>query len=479
MTANEQIAALEAMNASLQQLIATQQAEIAMLREQVKRLEGQRAKDSHNSSKPPATDGIKRKTKSLRERSGKKPGGQLGHEGKTLTLVETPDVVVVSRPATCANCHASLEGVAAEGRERRQIQELPPIRLQVTEYQAEHVICPQCHQRTGGAFPEEVNAPTQYGPQLKGFLLYLLYGQFLPYHRVAEMTQEVLGVTIAVGTLEGIVQQGASRLADAETQIKTALQTSTVLGNDETGMYVGTKREWLHVSRTDQLTHYARHAKRGKLATDAIGILPVFHGTSLHDGYASYPQYEQCTHALCNAHHLRELTFFAEVEQQTWAATLKTHLLDCHRQVELAREHGATALAPDIHRTLVDRYHTLVQQGLAALPSSDVPQPGRGRKKQSPAKNLLDRFQRGADAVLRFLGDFSVPFTNNGSERDLRMPKVHQKISGTFRSEDGADAFCRIRGYLSTMAKQGYHLLDVLRDVFAGVVPSPLPSLAV
>lgn len=479
MTASEQIAALEATIASLQQVITTQQAEIAQLREALARLEGQRAKDSHNSSKPPATDGFKRKTKSLRERSGQAPGGQSGHPGQTLALVETPDVVVVCRPPTCAHCQASLEGVTAQQRERRQVQDLPPIRLQVTEYQAEQLTCPQCQQVTRGAFPEAVKAPTQYGPQLKGFWLYLLYGQFLPFQRVAELTQELFGRAVAVGTLENLVQQGSARLVDAEEQIKGALKASGVIGNDETGLYVGKKREWLHVSRTDTLTHYARHAKRGKQATDAIGILPAFQGTSMHDGYSSYPQYDHCTHALCNAHHLRELTFFAEVEQQPWAAALKAHLLECHRQVEHAREQGATALTPEIRDALVARYQVLVSQGLADLPAPAPQKSGRGRKKQTPAKNLLDRLQRRAEDVLRFLDDFAVPFTNNGSEQDLRMPKVHQKISGTFRSEEGADAFCRVRGYLSTMAKQGHHLLTVLRNVFAGCVPSPLPIPAV
>jgi transposase len=458
MTTAEQIARLAAENSALRQDNQMLCEQVQGLLVRVHQLEGQVGKDSHNSHKPPSSDGPARRPKSLRVSGGKKPGGQLGHRGRTLQLSAAPDQVVVLHPATCAHCQAA-------------------IRLRVTEYQAEQVGCPSCQQVTVAPFPPQVAGRVQYGPQVRALALYLLEYQLLPYERTAQMLAEAVGCALSPGTLETWVQQAAHGLAAPEAAIKTALVRAAVLGNDETGLRVAGQRQWLHVARTDQLTHYGRHPKRGKTATDALGILPTFRGTSVHDGLSSYPHYAQCQHALCNAHLLRELTFVAEHEQQAWAQALKAHLLHTQAQVEAARTAGAHALSAGQRTALVARYHALVAQGLAAQPP-----PGRtgknGRVKQSPAKNLLDRLQRHADQVLRFLDDFAVPFTNNGAEQDLRMAKIQQKISGTFRSEAGADAFCRIRGYLSTMAKQGYRLLAVLRRVFTDQPLSPVAKLA-
>jgi len=318
----------------------------------------------------------------------------------------------------------------------------------------------------------------QYGPMLKGIALYLLYGQLLPYARTAELLADVCGCHLSPGTLEALVAEGADRLAQTEEQIKQALRAAEVRGTDETGIRVQGVLHWLHTARTETLTHYASHRKRGKAATDEIGILPQFHGVAEHDGYSSYPQYTQCEHALCNAHHLRQLRFLHEHEKQPWALDLKDHLLACHSTVEEARASGATSLPPEVIERLSATYHQLIETGLAAQPPPPPPMPKqRGRVKQTQAKNLLDRLERDAQAVLRFMTDFRVPFTNNGSEQDLRMVKVQQKISGTFRSETGPAAFCRIRGYFSTMAKQGYRLCIVARQIFAGVPLSPLGAV--
>ncbi len=321
--------------------------------------------------------------------------------------------------------------------------------------------------------PDAVAGPVQYGPQVQALAVYLLYRHFLPYQRTAEILREVYQCPVAVGTLERWVQQAAERLAEPEAQIIQALQTSAVMGNDETGIRIKGRLHWQHVSRTDQYTHYATHPKRGKAATDAIGILPAFHGVSMHDGWKSYPQYQDCTHALCNAHHLRELTYFAEVEQQPWAAALKDHLLTCHAQVEQARQHGAGRLLPDHEATLIAQYDRLLTQGLAAQSPPSVAT--KGRLAHTAAWNLLERLQN--RAALRFLTDFRVPFTNNGAEQDLRMEKVHAKISGTFRSEAAAHAYCRIRSYLSTLHKQGVRSLHALRHLFAGSPLSPIPAV--
>jgi transposase len=288
----------------------------------------------------------------------------------------------------------------------------------------------------------------------------------------------VCGCNLSPGTLEAFVAEGADRLVETEGQIKQALRAAEVMGTDETGMRVQGVLHWLHTARTETLTHYACHRKRGKVATDAIGILPRFHGVAEHDGYSSYPQYTQCEHALCNAHHIRELRFLHEHDKQQWARDLKDHLLACHSTVEEARATGATSLPPEVIERLTATYHQLIEAGLAAQPPPPPSMPKKpGRVKQTKAKNLLDRLERDAQAVLRFMTDFRVPFTNNGSEQDLRMMKVQQKISGTFRSETGPAAFCRIRGYFSTMAKQGHRLCMVARQIFAGVPLSPIGAV--
>ena len=445
---------------------------------QVHDLLGRLAKDSSNSSKPPSTDGYAKKKRSLRQKSGKKPGGQAGHPGCTRSLVENPDAIVVLPPQQCEECQTSLQGLATGNSERRQVVELPEIKAKVIEYQALEVCCPNCLHVTRGTFPDEVRAAVQFGPMVKGIALYLLYGQFLPYARTAELLTDLCGCPLSAGTLETFVAEGADRLVEMEEMIKQALRQADVQGNDETGIRVQGILHWLHVARTDRLTHYAVHRKRGKEATDAIGILPQFHGIMEHDSYNSYPQYTQCEHGLCNAHPLRELHFFFEHEKQEWAGPLKEHLLTCHKTVEEARARGETCLSAEVISHLTSTYHQLIEIGLAAQPPPASPAPKkRGRVKQTKAKNLLDRLQRNAASFLLFMSDFRVPFTNNGSEQDLRMMKVQQKISGTFRSQAGPVAFCRIRSYFSTLAKQGYRLCLVARQIFAGVPFSPIPAV--
>jgi transposase len=456
------------------------QEQVEALSERVHELEGRVAKDSSTSHKPPSTDGYARKKRSLREPTGKKPGGQAGHPGSTRSLVETPDEVIILRPDLCASCQASLEGVQALSYERRQKVDLPEIKAQVVEYQAQDVPCPHCQHVTRGAFPDEVRAAVQFGPMVKGIALYLLYGQFLPYARTADLLTDFCGCPLSPGTLETFVAEGADRLIEEEELIKQALREAEVQGDDETGIRVQGLLHWLHVSRTDQFTHYAVHRKRGKEATDAIGILPDFHGIMEHDSLSLYPQYTGCQHALCNAHPLRELRFFQEHEKQEWAGKLKEHLLACHKTVEEARARGETGLSASVIAQLTATYHQLIEVGLAAHPPPPSPESGpkqRGRVKQTKAKNLLDRLQRDAVSFLLFMSDFRVPFTNNGSEQDLRMVKVQQKISGTFRSQTRPVAFCRIRSYFSTMAKQGYRLCAVARQIFAGVPLSPVAAL--
>lgn len=471
MTPEEEIAALKTENAALR-------AQVQALLAEVQHRKGQVAKDSHNSSKPPSSDGLARKTKSLRPKSGKKPGGQPGHPGHRVSLVATPDAVVVHRPRQCAACQQELPADAPSWVERRQIHELPPLRLQITEHRITHVRCPVCGVTTNAQAPAGVAAPRQYGPRLRAVAAYLVQQQFVPYARVRELLAEVFGAVLSVGTLVNLVQAGADRLQAVEEEIKAELRRAPVLHHDETGMrLVGpegrAQGQWTHVTCTKELTHYARHAARGATALEAIGILPGFTGVSVHDGWTSYRHYQTCRHARCNAHHLRELTFVEEELQQAWAGQLKQLLREMRTVVEQAQARGAPRLDRAVRDDFIARYEALLGDGLAQNPQPPPPaqegsQRRRGRRKQSVVRNLLDRLWTYEHEALLFLDDFAVPFDNNQAERDLRMVKVQQKVSGIFRSEAGADAFCRLRSVCSTWRKQARSILDALEAAFAG-----------
>jgi transposase len=370
-------------------------------------------------------------------------------------------------------CQQELPSDAPSWVERRQVQEAPPVRLHVTEHRLVHVRCPACGATTAAKAPARVSAPRQYGPRLRALCAYLIQQQFVPYARVREVVAEVFGATLSVGTLVNLVRQGAAQLHGVEEEIKTALRHASVLHHDETGMRMagadGAQLEWTHVTCTPTLTHYARHPARGATALEAIGILPGYQGVSVHDGWTSYRHYRTCRHALCNAHHLRELTFVEEELQQAWAGKLKALLRDMRTAVELARAYDATSLERTVRGDFIARYEALLGEGLAQNPlPPPVGTPRRGRRKQSPVRNLLDRLWTYQHEALRFLDDFAVPFDNNQAERDLRMVKVQQKVSGTFCSVTGADAFCRIRSVCSTWRKQGRSVLDALEAAFAG-----------
>jgi len=445
-----------------------QQQQIALLSEQVKALQERQAKDSHNSHLPPSSDRFVRQPRSLRKKSGKPSGGQKGHEGHSLHLSETPDEVIRHPVDSCAHCQHDLREVASLQQERRQVIDLPPQRLLIQEHQAEQKCCPRCQQITSAVFPSHVLSPVQYGPRLGAMAVYLIQQQLLPYERASEIIADLLGPHLSVGTLVELVARCAHLLAPVEQWIKDQLCKAQVLHQDETGLYVQGKRQWMHVSATSRLTHYQVHAKRGQDALQAIGILPDFEGVSVHDGWKSYLRYG-CVHALCNAHHLRELTGIEEMYHQPWASEMKQLLLDIKAAVEQARADGRSHLHPDEWHDWKTRYTDLLLLGEQANPVVEEAVPKKkGRRKQHPARNLLDRLTLYRDAVLRFAVNFAVPFDNNQAERDLRMVKVQQKISGCFRSQAGAEAFCRIRGYLSSLRKQGLHPLTALEATLLG-----------
>jgi|GraSoi013_1_40cm_4_1032424.scaffolds.fasta_scaffold28794_1 transposase len=453
---------------SQQERVKTLEGLIDSLHERIKTLEGQQAKDSHNSSLPPSSDRFVRPPKSLRKKSGKSPGGQKGHRGHHLRQVEMPDEVLIHPVIECSHCQHDLHAQPADVPERRQVIDLPVKRLWVTEHRVEEKQCPSCFHLTRASFPAWVKAPAQYGPSIQTLATYLVEGQVVPYARASQLLQELLGVQLSAGSIARFVNTCHEQLAGVETELKAALVKTKVIHQDETGLRVGTAGWWVHVCSTPRLTHYAAHPKRGRSALDAIGIAPHFGGTSMHDGLVSYQGYA-FTQALCNVHHLRELTFVEEVLKQVWASKMKELLLEMKTQVEQAKAADQHELDAEVLAPLLRRYEEILSEGYLANPPAPPPEKRtRGRPKQSPARNLLDRLSQGKWAVLRFLLDFAVPFDNNLAERDLRMIKVQQKVSGCFRSEEGVAMFCRIRSYLSTLRKQGLELLSALEHTLSG-----------
>ncbi len=468
-TDQERIAQLEAELAALQAYVRELQAENAELKRRLANAQT----DSHNSSKPPASDGLARRPRPSRPPSGRKPGGQRGHPGHHLAQVARPDAVVVHHPAVCGHCQQSLAAVPGLVVERRQVHDLPPLRLEVTEHQVAQVRCPRCQALTRGSFPAGLRAPAQYGPRLQALAVYLNQYQLVPEARTQEALADLVGCSLSDGTVAAWVAAAAATLAPTVARIADLVAAGAHQHSDETGIRIGGKLHWLHVNSTRWLTHLAWHPKRGAAALEAIGIWPRFAGHAMHDRWASYDHYPACAHSWCGAHLLRELTFLAEEQQQGWAGALRDLLRAMYAAAQEWRARGAPAV-PDAERAQwVAQYHDLLAQGFAAQPPPPAATPRRrGRRKQTPAKNLLDALLRQGERVLAFVADLRVPFTNNQAERDLRMAKVQQKISGTFRSADGATAYCRIRSYLGTMRKQGRGMLDALSAVFLG---DPLP----
>ena len=464
---------MEQENTVLREQLTQRDELIEQLQQRIHLLEERLSKNSHNSHLPPSSDRFVRQPKSLRKKSGKKPGGQEGHAGKTRLWSEIPDEVIVHAVTCCEHCQSDLQAVPPMQIERRQVVDVPAPRLLVHEHHAERKQCPVCHQITAAPFPAEVDAPLQYGMRLGAVAVYLVEPQLLPWARACEVLADLVGAQISEGTLARLIERCAQNLGEVEAHIKEALVQADVLHQDETGLYVKGVRHWMHVACTTQLTHYAVHPKRGKVALDAIGILPRFAGTSVHDGWRSYFLYA-CTHALCLVHLLRELTFLAEEQHLEWAADLKALLLSMKEATDQARKLGLATLHPLEVADWQAQFVALLAHADTTTPTAQAPPGKKGRVKQSAARNLLDRLIDDQEAVLAFLHRLIVPFDNNQAERDVRMVKVQQKVSGSFRSEAGATAFCRIRGYLSTLRKQGVDLLASLEATLRGhpILPS-------
>lgn len=447
--------------------IQKQQIQIQQLEARVHDLETRLSKNSSNSSKPPSSDGLRKKPKSLRVKSDKKPGGQEGHVGKCLSQVENPDVIVIHTPTNCDGCGSELGEATGFCAERRQVFDIPQPQVEVTEHRVEEKKCPCCGSMNRAIFPENIRGPVQYGERVQALTAYFAHQHFIPVDRLCQIFEDLFGIALSPGTCSNIDEKLFQKLESFERNLKTYLLVARVLHFDETGMRCEKKLHWVHVASSALATLYTIHPKRGREAMDAAGILPQFKGIAVHDHWFPYFAYEQIAHGLCNTHHLRELTFIHEKEKEEWAKQMKDLLILAKQEVEKCADQET--LAVEILLQIEQAYSQIITAGFeyhSRLPS--LPKGKRGRQKQRDGKNLLDRLKNKRDCVLRFMYDFSVPFTNNQGEQDIRMMKLKQKISGCFRTGKGGQIFCRIRSYISTARKQGWNVWDSLADAIRG-----------
>ncbi|MCF6334335.1 MAG: IS66 family transposase [Spirochaetales bacterium] len=449
---------------TLVDIILILQEQVLMLTQRVARLEEQINKNSRNSSKPPSTDGFKKpKPKSLRKRSGKKPGGQKGHKGHTLEKTEEPDFIIPLSVTTCS-CHADLTGVEAVGHDCRQVFETPEPKLEVYEYQGEIKICPDCGNVIKAPFPEGVNAPVQYGPRLRGILVYMQNQQLIPADRLKQMMSDLYGAQVSVATILNASKRLYDNLEHFEESLVSSLACSSIVHSDESGVRVGEKLHWLHSASTELLTFYGIHKKRGKEAMDYFNILTDFDGHLIHDFWKPYLKYN-CKHGLCNTHLLRELTFLFEEHKQEWAEKMITLLLKMNDFVN----GSLNQLTLKQKEPWLRKYQEILDEGWEVNPILERPKERkRGRPAKTKSQNLLTRLGDFESSVLAFFHDINVPFTNNLAEQDIRMIKVRLKISGCFRTTHGAEHFARIRSYLSTARKQNRNILDSIISAVKG-----------
>jgi transposase len=440
------------------------------LETRVQELEAQLSKNSRNSSKPPSSDGLKRpQTQSNRTPSGKKPGGQSGHEGASLSQVARPDSIIHHEVNSCGACGRSLKETKATSEEKRQVFDIPPLQLTVTEHQGEIKRC-QCGHVTCASFPNGVQAPVQYGSNVQALVVYLSSYQFLPFKRLQEFFLELFKMPISPATAKRILELAALRTQSTVENIKNAIIESALAHFDETGLRCEKKLMWMHSASNDTFTYYGISEYRGNKAMEEIGILPNFKGQAVHDAWAPYYYYNACAHYLCNAHHLRELKFIFEEHEEKWAKRMHDLLLKILSIVEDNKNSGREELSRYHLKSFEAQYQQIITAGKKLHGHrGELEQTGlRGRKKQRKGKNLLDRLDKNRSQVLGFMYDFSIPFTNNRAERDIRMQKVKEKISGCFRTLMGARVFAQIRSYVSTARKQGHQVLEAIRLALVG-----------
>lgn len=417
-------------------------------------LESGRKKNSSNSSKPPSSDGFQKVVKNNREKSSRKSGAQPGHTGTQLKMAAIADKIETHHVVGVCPCGNDLEKLAVHSIQRRQVIDLPQKLIEITEHQLEvkHCSCGEIHYAEQGRL-----IPVQYGEKLKALGVYMTQYQLLPYERTQDLFTHIFGINISDGLLQNANERCYQELEDFEVQIKETLKNSAVIHNDETGMRCEEKLKWVHSCSTDKYTYYSIEEKRGREAIDAMGILSQYKGVSVHDRYSSYDHYS-CKHALCNAHLLRDLKYLHEEENKTWAGKMIALLIEAKD----AKNQGV--IKKGIIHKIESKYNQIIRSAIREEPPEEVSAGAkkRGRKKKSKSLLLIETFKKRKQQILMFLKNPIVPFDNNQAERDLRMIKLKQKISGCFRTLKGAKIFCRIRSYISTIRKQGLDVLDAL-----------------
>jgi transposase len=460
----------EASREELLALIAQQAQMIEQLTTRVAELERRLGRNSRNSSQPPSADGPQVAPRRSRRASGRKPGKQPGAPGSTLALVDDPDEVIEHLPSCCRGCGADLADGQPLGVLRRQVHDIQPVRPVIVEHRMHRRRC-GCGAVTVAAAPPGARAPTQYGPTLRALAVYLLVFQHVPVARTAQLIADLTGARPSAGWVSTALAEAAAALVDVEKLIKSLIVLAHVVHVDETSVSVAGARWWLHVAGTDKLTAYHLDSSRGRKAVAEFGVLPDYRGIAVHDALSVYDGYPAAAHALCGAHLARELTAACEAHpDQVWPEQALAALLELNTAAHAARDQRLTRIPPETADPLHERWRHAILCGLATH------RPAHGRK-QSKTRNLLVRLRDRDEQVLRFARDLTVPFTNNQAERDLRPAKTQLKISGCHRSDTGARAWTRVRGYISTVRKHGDDVLTALRDAITGNPwKPPLPA---
>lgn len=450
--------------------------ELSDAKEEIKNLKALLNQTSRDSNKPPSTDlFVKKKAKSEQKKGSRRPGGQKGHPGSTLKTFDSPHEIVNHRLCNCKFCGNDLQGTEAKGHEKRQEIDIPFLNFRVIEHRVEIKKCPYCGRKNKADFPEHLTKPVQYSQRVLAIAVYLRDLQLIPYARISRTLKDLFGLNICPATVKRAEEKYFQNLKEVSDYIKEHLIKENVVSCDETGMRVKSHRDWCHVISTNKFTLYFHDKSRGSEAMDKMGVLPEYQGIIIHDFWKSYFKYQKCKHAACNAHIIRELKGIIKNFSQDWPQEMIDLLTESKEHADKRRELGKEIEEKEVE-ALREKYRRIVMKGFEVNPPPKIPEDQKGKKgrtRQGKARNLLERLAEHEDEILRFATDLHVPFDNNQAERDLRMVRVQQNISGCFRTPQGADAFCRNRGYISTIMKNLMSVIDSLYAALQGEPPIP------
>ena len=444
-------------------IIVKQNMTIAILKARVHELEQQLNQNSSNSSKPPSSDGLAKPTaKSLREKTGKKPGGQKGHKGHGLKIEREPDEVIIVEPVSCTECGATVQGEPTFHADTRYVYDVQ-IEIKLTKYDIREAVCPECGSVIVATPPPECKGTINYGNTLRALCVVLTNYAYVSIDKTRKILRDVLDVPISGGTIKNIMREFASKTDSVIGQIKERLKASPVLNVDETGVRVAGRTQWIHAASNAKYTLVNVHQKRGREGSESGGVLGEYTGIAVHDCWKPYFGFDKCEHAICCAHLLRELN--AQIERgQLWASEMKALLLEMKKVVERYKEGDKTELSRYYHEKFKMKYDGILEKAKAEIV------PSRTRKK-TKGENLLSRLEEYHVEITRFTDNFDVPFDNNQAERDIRNVKVKQKVSGSFRTEGGAEDFAKTSSVIGTVVKFGQSVLGAVKGLFSGDEP--------